>query len=762
MNIRIPAVYSAVLLAVLFSQPSCTTDEYPQSSEISSMSDSNSYTKKENKHGTRLPPPTDDIIAQLPEDGGKEFNRLVFESSPYLLQHSRNPINWYPWGEEAFARAKKEDKPIFLSIGYTTCHWCHVMEHESFEDHEVAGLINEEYICVKVDREERPDVDHVYMSVTQMMTGRGGWPMTVIMSPEKVPFFAGTYFPKSSMIDLLPHFARVWKEQRGKAREVGQAIVKSLQEMQQGLAGGDLNATHLDACFLAMQRNFEPKYGGFGKSPKFPTCHSLSFLLRYYQRSNNQAALEMVEKTLREIRLGGIYDQVGFGIHRYSTDSKWLVPHFEKMLYDQALFVIANLECFQVTGNQFYLDSCRDTLAYVARDLTSEEGGFYSAEDADSEGEEGKFYVWSLAELRDALGQGDADLFAEIFQFEKSGNYLDEVTHKKTGSNIPHLRFTIQEISLQKQMSTVSLNERMEKIRTRLFKFRKTRIHPQKDDKVLTDWNGLMISAFSRSARVLHDNKLLLVAKKAADFCLRTLKVEEGRLLKRWRRGKSGLPAHLEDYAFFAQGLLDLYEASLEARYLKEAKQIIDFACKHFQDREKGGFFLTADDGEKLLVRSKEIYDGAIPSGNSVMALNLVRLAKFTGQNKYKEIVHDLFSAFSGFLKKNPQGAEVLLQALDFELSSALEIVVCGSLEDGRTKKLLNEINQRFLPAKVLLNKPTDSNSESILGVAPYLENYQQIKDTPTVFVCRNQTCQKPQTEPAGLAKQLALETKPD
>ena len=394
---------------------------------------------------TELPDP--EKISELPEDGGPEFNRLIFESSPYLLQHARNPIDWRAWNEEALELANIEDKPIFLSIGYTTCHWCHVMERESFEDPEVAKLLNEHYICIKVDREERPDLDNVYMSVTQMMTGRGGWPMTIIMSPQKVPFFAGTYFPKSSMLDLLPHFARIWMDEREKTDEIGRAIIENLNKAQASQSGGDLNATHLDRCYEALSVAYDPVYGGFGQEPKFPTPHALSFLLRYYHRSGNEKALEMVTHTLRQIRLSGTYDQIGWGIHRYSTDDEWLVPHFEKMLYDQALFSTACLETYQITRDSFFKEACEHTLAYVDRELSSPEGGFYSAEDADSEGIEGKFYLWKMTEISTLLSEEDAALFIDLYQFEESGNYLDESTRTKTGSNIPHLKkihFTIR------------------------------------------------------------------------------------------------------------------------------------------------------------------------------------------------------------------------------------------------------------------------------------------------------------------------------
>ena len=693
----------------------------------------------------RLPLPSPDEIKKLPSDGGEEFNRLIFSSSPYLLQHARNPINWYPWGEEAFLTAKKLDRPIFLSIGYTTCHWCHVMEHESFENQEVAAFLNRDYVSIKVDREERPDLDHIYMSVTQMMTGSGGWPTTIIMSPDKVPFFAGTYFPKSSMLQLLPHFSRVWKEEREKVEEIGQAIIKSLEEIQNIQNGGDLNSTHLDACYRSFKKDYDREFGGFGNKPKFPTSHTLSFLLRHFKRTGETHALNMVENTLRKIRHGGIYDQIGFGIHRYSTDSKWLVPHFEKMLYDQALFSIANLECYLITKDPFYLRNCRETLAYVQRKLSSKRGGFYSAEDADSEGEEGRFYLWKMEELVEILGKEDAFIFANEYQFQPEGNYLDEVSQKLTGKNIPHLTF--------KQSQLKSHNSEI--LRKRLLEAREKRVHPQLDDKVLTDWNGLMISAFARGAGALGDSSYLITAKKSANFCLKNLRKPDGRLVKRWRQGKAGLASHLDDYAFLIQGLLDLYEASLDSQYLVEADQLTKLTIKLFEDKERGGFFLTAIDGEKLLVRPKEFYDGATPSGNSVMALNLARLFKITGNRLYNQKLISLFSGFAGFIEKNPAGAEVLLQALDFMLNSPVELVVVGDSRSNETQDFIRAINQRFLPYKILLFKDTFKADPALIKLVPFLNNQVQIDGKPTVYPCRNQTCDKPRTNLPALLQFL-------
>jgi len=700
--------------------------------------------------------PSSEALKKLPADGGSDFNRLVFEQSPYLLQHAGNPINWYPWGEEAFAKARKENKPVFLSVGYTTCHWCHVMEHESFEDDEVAALMNKHYVCVKVDREERPDIDNVYMSVTQMMTGRGGWPMTVIMTPEKVPFFSGTYFPKQSMMQLLPHFSGIWANEREQVFKLGEAITTDLAKLSGGQPGGDLNATHLDACYRSLASSYDGVNGGFGRRPKFPTAHNLSFLLRYYDRTGEVKALRMVEKSLEKIRQGGVYDHVGLGIHRYSTDERWFLPHFEKMLYDQALFAIANLECHQITKKEAYAKAAREIFTYVLRDMTDPEGGFYSAEDADSEGEEGKFYVWTTAELEKTLGKEDATLYARIYNFEPDGNFFEEAANRKTGGNIPHLKQRLKDIAHELKQEIDPLKSKLEGIREKLFVARKKRIHPQKDDKILTDWNGLMISAFAKGGRILNDKHYLEAATKAADYCLTTLRRKDGRLLKRSRLGVAGLPAHLEDYAFLIQGLLDLHESAFQHRHLKAAAELTDITLKHFADAENGGLFLTADDGEKLLVRAKEIYDGAIPSGNSVMALNLLRIARITGSKRYEETANKLFAAFSGFAAKSPSGCDVLMTALDFSVGPSLEIVVAGKRGEDATEQLLGAIHSSFLPNKVLLFRPTADEKPEIANLAPFVQNQGMVNGKSAVYVCRNQACELPVTTVVQLEKTLA------
>ncbi|MFX1314023.1 MAG: thioredoxin domain-containing protein, partial [Promethearchaeota archaeon] len=536
-------------------------------------------------------------------------NHLLKEKSPYLLQHVNNPVDWYPWGMEAFDKAKREDKPIFLSIGYSTCHWCHVMAHESFENEEIAELMNDIFISIKVDREERPDIDKIYMTICQMMTGSGGWPLTIIMTPEKKPFFAGTYFPKQTrfgrigLIDLIKRIKELWVNQRNEIINSADQITFSLQNIDQESPGDKFNQEIFRETYQQLSRQFDTIKGGFGNRPKFPTPHNLIFLLRYWKRTGDKKSLEMVEKTLRAMRKGGIYDHIGFGFHRYSTDSIWLVPHFEKMLYDQALIAIAYIEAYQATKNDIYKKTAEEIFSYVLRDMASSEGGFYSAEDADSEGEEGKFYVWPKEELEQILDKNELDLVIRIFNIEQNGNYLEETSGKNTGNNIFHLK-NIPENEIQ---------DKLEKIRIKLFNTREKRIHPQKDDKILTDWNGLMIAALAKAAIAFQETKYLHAAQNAVNFILSNLQDSNKKLLHRYKDGLSEIQGYLTDYAFFIWGLIELYEASFDIFYLKTALEFHNTQIEDFWDIKIGGFYFTANNSEELLTRQKEIYDGAIP-----------------------------------------------------------------------------------------------------------------------------------------------------
>ncbi len=703
------------------------------------------------KGRVRKPLPSPDAISKLPPDGGEEFNRLVFEKSPYLLQHARNPVDWYAWGDAAFEKAKIAGKPIFLSVGYSTCHWCHVMEHESFEDSDVAALMNEYFVPIKVDREERPDVDNVYMTVTQAMTeGSGGWPMTVIMTPDKKPFFAGTYFPKESrgqgrpgMLELVQKIGKAWQTNREEFLARADQITNYLKKVSGGTPGEGLSEETLDKAFRQLSRTYDDRRGGFGTTRKFPVPHNLTFLLRHAQRTGDKKALEMVERTLSAMRLGGIHDHVGYGYHRYSTDPDWLLPHFEKMLYDQALMAIACTEAFQFTGKTKYRRFAREIFTYVLRDMTSPEGGFYSAEDADSEGEEGLFYIWTTKQIRDVLSDEDADLFISVFNLKKEGNFKDEATGRSTQHNIPHLRQPLSVIAKDLAINEELLGNRLERIRKKLFDVREKRIHPLKDDKILTDWNGLMIAALAKAGQAFDDADYTAAARRSADFVLTTLMDSDGRLFKLHRHGVSNQRGFLEDYAFLVWGLIDLYEATFETRYLERALQLTEIMVAHFWDADRGGLYLNADDSEQLLVRSKEIYDGAIPSGNSVAALNLIRLGRITANSDYEQKADAIMKAFAK-VNAHPAGHTQLLLALNFAAGPSFEIVVCGSPEGTDTGRMLASLRTRYIPNKVLILRPTGPDLPPITRIVPYTEAMQALDGAATAFVCQNFACKLP------------------
>ena len=692
----------------------------------------------------------------------EHHNRLINESSPYLLQHATNPVNWYPWNEEAFEVAKREDKPIFLSIGYSTCHWCHVMEHESFSDPEVADLLNKDFISIKVDREERPDIDHVYMTVTQALTGSGGWPMTIIMTPDKRPFYAGTYFPKNSrwgrpgLMELLPKIAEVWRNDRNKVNDSADRITRHIVRLGDGRPGSNLDRQTLDQAQAFFVQAYDPEHGGFGQAPKFPSAHQLSFLLRRYHHTQNPQTLAMVEKTLTQLRLGGIYDQLGFGFHRYSTDALWLVPHFEKMLYDQAMLIMAYTEAYQVTGKVLYAGVAEEISAYILRDMTSAEGGFFSAEDADSEGIEGKFYLWTPREIQKILGEKEASLFVKVFSVKEGGNFEDAGPGHNIDQNILHLQKTLPQLSKELGISENQLHSRLEDGRLKLFRAREKRIHPLKDDKILTDWNGLMIAALAKAGNVLDNQKYTTAAAKAADFVLQNLTDDKGRLLKRYRQGKAGLSAHLNDYAFMVWGLLELYQATFEIKYLKDAVELNQQMLSHFWDEENGGLYMTADDSEKLLVRSKTIYDGAIPSGNSVAVFNLLRLGHMTGKADYLTKAERIIKSFSVEIAQHPAGHCQLMVALEFALNPNYEVVIVGNPQRKDTMSMLAALRKPFLPEKVVLFRPVDHEAAAeVTGIASYTLSMAAKNGRATAYVCQEFACKLPTTSIDQMLKNL-------
>jgi uncharacterized protein YyaL (SSP411 family) len=678
----------------------------------------------------------------------KKANRLIEEKSPYLLKHAHNPVDWYPWGEEAFRRARGEDKPIFLSVGYTTCHWCNVMEDESFSDPEVAVLMNEAFVSVKVDREERPDVDAIYMAVCQMLTGAGGWPLTVIMTPEEKPFFAGTYFPKHSrfgrigMMEFIPRVRELWKDEREKVFSSAENITASLERVSENEPGGELGEEALHAAYRSLKGTFDPEHGGFGSSPKFPIPHNLRFLLRYWRRTGEGDALSMVEKTLRAMRLGGMYDQLGFGFHRYSTDREWLVPHFEKMLYDQALLSMAYAEAYQATKKEEYAEVVREVLSFVEKEMISPEGAFYSAWSADSEGEEGRFYLWRKEEVHDVLEDEQAEMLVKALNIESRGNYVDEMRGERTGDNILHLKRTLPEVAEELGAVEADIRSAMDS----LYEQRKKREHPELDDKVLTDWNGLMIAALAMASGALGERHYLVLASRAADFILTGMRDREGRLLHRYRMGEAAVRACADDYAFLTWGLIELYEASFRAEYLEQALGLSEDFVRYFRD-EGGGFFFTPSYGEDLLVRRMELYDAAVPSANSVSLLNFLRLGKLTGKGDFVNTGAGIIGAFARCVAEAPEAYTQFLAGANFALGPSHEVVVAGDPEAEDTREMLTALHTGFFPNKSVLLRPAGGREALILRLNPLLEGKESHGGRSTAYVCRDFACAEPTTD---------------
>lgn len=659
-------------------------------------------------------------------------NRLINEKSPYLIQHAYNPINWYPWGEEAFEDAKKEDKPIFLSIGYSTCHWCHVMAHESFEDENVAAILNKFFISIKLDREERPDVDSVYMTVCQALTGSGGWPLTIIMTPNQKPFFAGTYFPKTSrygmpgLIEILESVATQWKNSKEKLINSSDNILKELGKFFVSESNDTkLSEKNLKNGYNQLLKSFDIKYGGFSPAPKFPTPHKLMFLLRYYKMYDETNALEMVETTLGSMYRGGLFDHIGYGFSRYSTDDKYLVPHFEKMLYDNALLVISYLEAYEITKNPLYKDISIKSLEYVFRELTSNEGGFYCAQDADSEGEEGKYYVFTPDEIKIILGEEDGDYFNEYYDITDEGNF--------EGKSIPNL---IKNSNYNKK------DEKIDVLAQNILDYRNERYSLHKDDKILTSWNGLMIATLSKAYKVLEDEKYLEYAKKAVDFIYNNLVDSKGRLFARYREKEAKHKAILDDYAFLTYGLIELYESSYETLYLKKAIDLTEAMIDLFFDEKNAGFFLYGKDSEKLIARPKELFDGAIPSGNSVAAYNLIRLARITGKSLFEEISKDVLDYIAGSIISEEINHSFFLIASSFALNKTKELI-CVIKDESEKEKIKDTLSdmQAFNLTVIIKNEENSSELEELI---PYTKDYTLKDNKATYYLCEGNSCFPP------------------
>jgi uncharacterized protein YyaL (SSP411 family) len=688
----------------------------------------------------------------------KNQNNLADESSPYLLQHADNPVNWYPWGEEAFEQAKKEDKPVLVSIGYATCHWCHVMAHESFEDEEIAELMNRAFVNIKVDREERPDVDNTYMLVCQMLTGSGGWPLNVFLTPDKKPFYAATYIPKvgrqgrPGMRELIPWISELWQNDRKKILNSTDEIVSAFQKSNAFSPADHLDGDILDEAYQQYEQQFDAQYGGFGSSPKFPSPHNLMFLLRYAERKEDSNALEMVAKTLTQMRMGGIFDQVGGGFHRYSTDQKWVVPHFEKMLYDQAMLLMAYTEGWLCTKNDLFKQTADEICSYLMQKMQDENGGFYSAEDADSEGEEGKFYVWSIEEIREQLPLAEAELFIEAYNLTDEGNYHDEVTGRKTGKNIPHLQKLFEELAQERDMTPENLRSVLASIREKLLEERKKRVHPLLDDKILTDWNGLIIAALAKAGSAFGNQDYIAKAQACWSFIENEMLTEDSGLKHRYRNGDVAIDGHADDYAFVIWGLLELYEATFKTEYLQHAVSLNKKFVEHFWDDENGGFYFTAESAEELLGRKKEIYDGAMPSGNSIAIKNLLRLGRMTANAKWEQMADESLKLFANSIKKAPTSFGAALQSVDFLEGDTREIVISGT-HNSEIEQFTRPLYDRFLPRAVIIFH--DSEDNRIRDLVPYLSDFGMKEGKPTAYVCQNYACELPTNDPDKMMELL-------
>ncbi len=677
-------------------------------------------------------------------------NRLINETSPYLLQHAHNPVDWYPWGEEALQRAKDEDKPILLSIGYSACHWCHVMERESFENEEIAGIMNEHFVNIKVDREERPDLDSVYMNAVQALTGSGGWPMTMFLTPEGKPFYGGTYFPPADrggmpgFPSVLTGVSQAYRTRRGDVVQTTTQILSHMQHLSQPTRSLEPLAPDLmHQAYQSLGQNYDYQNGGFGAAPKFPQAMTCEFLLRYSRVANSPRALEMVEDTLHKMAMGGIYDQIGGGFHRYSTDAYWLVPHFEKMLYDNALLSKLYIHAYQASGDPMYRRITEETLDYVLREMTDPKGGFYSTQDADSEGVEGKFFVWSLEEIQAVLGEDEGELIAGYLGVTEAGNF--------EGENILNVPQGADSFAPEAGMSVAELEEQLRAARPLLLETRERRVHPALDDKVLASWNGLMMRSFAEAASTLGRPDYLDAAVNCASFLLEEMHVDR-HLLRTWREGRASLKGYLEDYAFVADGLLAVYEATFDRRWLDEARSLCDTMLDLFWEEGELTFYDTGKDHESLVVRPRDVFDNATPCGSSVAVDVLLHLSIFTGENDYSRRGAASLRSMHQYLGRAPMGMGHWLCALDFYLSSPREIAIIGDRSEADTRALLDVVYGLYLPNVVVAGAPGTLPED---GAIPLLRERGMIDGKPTAYVCENYACQLPVTGPEALAVQL-------
>jgi len=670
------------------------------------------------------------------EINNNEINHLGNETSQYLLQHADNPVNWYPWGDKAFQLAESLDKPIFLSIGYSTCHWCHVMEEESFEDEDVAKLMNEIFVCIKVDREERPDIDNIYMNAAMILNKSGGWPLNIFMTPDKKPFFAATYIPKYSnygrkgMLDLLPEIKDIWINKREDVEIASDQIIEILNNSNENIESGIITSLEITKAYSNLLKGYDEIYGGFGTSPKFPMTNNLLFLLRYFYEESDLKALEMVENTLILMRNGGIYDQIGFGFHRYSTDNKWIVPHFEKMLYNQALLTFVYTECFQLTKNNKYKKVVDEILEFIKRDMTSDNNVFYSAIDADTEDGEGYFYTWTINELQKFLNNNEISIVKEIWGITVDGNFSMENNEKRNilfNNSLDNVHSNIEELSF-------------EEIRLKILLERDKRNKPLTDDKIMTDWNGLMIAALAKAGRVFKRDDYIERAEKAIAFFQDNMIYNNYSLYHYYRNEEGHISGYIDDYVFMIWGLLELYEATYNSEYLLMADSFSLKIYSEFFDTLSGGYFFNSSNSENLIIREKQYYDGAIPSGNSVHLSNLYRLWSLTGKIEYKKQVEKLINSVPGSIQTNPSAFTMLLTSYLYSISNSIEIVICTDKDD--IKEILDYLNEIYNPyITIIVKKPED---ELLNIVAPFTVELNMIDEKTTIYVCKNFTCEQP------------------
>jgi uncharacterized protein YyaL (SSP411 family) len=711
-------------------------------------------------------------IVESAAESGKKMNRLIREKSPYLLQHAGNPVDWHPWGAEAFQRAVEEDKPIFLSVGYSTCYWCHVMEREVFENVEIAATMNDYFVNIKVDREERPDIDRVYMAAVQAMNGNGGWPMSVFLTPDLKPFFGATYIPPTSRYgrigfpELAERIHELWLTKKEEILRSGEELIAFLRKRESDDLTGTVRKEWLSLGLTQFARQYDSSFGGFGDAPKFPRPPALDFLLHYHSRVKDVQSLDMAVTTLRKMAEGGVYDHLGGGFHRYSVDKEWRVPHFEKMLYDQAQLVRAYLTAYQITGNEFLSDVARNILRYVTQNLTDRNGGFYSAEDAESavdrlhpsEKVEGEYYLWRREEILEALGEEEGEIACYRFGVREGGNTFSD-THAVFGTkNVLFVAHSLEETAAKFALSVDQIRSSIESGKQRLRELRETRPRPHLDDKIIVSWNGLMISAFARAYQILQEPEYLNAAERAAGFIMEYLYIRSGksaRLLRRFRDGEARFEAHLVDYAFLSAGLIDLYEASFDTTWLHHAIDLTRRQIDLFYDEEKGGFWDTSGEDESILIRTKEHYDGAEPTGNSIAIANLLKLSEITANTDWRAMAEKSLTFFGSRMGQVPFAMPEMLIGADCFLTKQKHIVIAGGRQDPDTSILLREVHRRYTPNRIVLLADGGAGQEYLSSLNPFYRNIVMQDGKAAAYVCEDYVCKLPVTDAAALADQL-------